>query len=185
MRITGGILRGRRIPEAPKRVRPTQDRVREAIFSSLAPILAGARVLDLFAGVGTLGLEAWSRGAASVCWVERDAAVCRALQSNVKALCDDSDRPVRVVRADAFRFLAASPEPETYDVILVDPPYASRVEESPLPRLSEIICDKAAIAPEGILVFEQSAQLDSVEVSGWTLLKDRRYGEARILMYRR
>ena len=122
MRIVAGELGGRRIA-APRdaRVRPTSDRVREAWMSILAEDIRGARVLDLFAGSGALGLEALSRGAASVDFVEMHRASLAALHANIESL-GVADR-VRVHRADAERFVAGLAA-GAYDVALADPPYS-------------------------------------------------------------
>jgi 16S rRNA (guanine966-N2)-methyltransferase len=122
MRIVGGELGGRRLA-VPKdaRVRPTSDRVREAWMSILGDALEGARVLDLFAGSGALGLEALSRGAVSAEFVEMHQASLEALRANVAALGVEDRATVR--RGDAIRFvekLAAG----AYDVAFADPPYA-------------------------------------------------------------
>lgn len=121
IRIIAGELKGRRIrAPAGRRARPTADRVREAWFSILEPWLAGALVLDLFAGSGALGLEALSRGALHVDFVETSRASLRVLEANVASLAVE-DR-VTVHRADALRFAARLPE-ASYDVALADPPY--------------------------------------------------------------
>lgn len=122
MRIVGGTLGGRRLV-APKdgRVRPTADRVREAWMSILGEALEGARVLDLYAGSGALGLEALSRGAASADFVELGAASLEALRANIAAL-GVADR-ARVHRSDALRF-AERLAPGAYDLAFADPPYA-------------------------------------------------------------
>ncbi len=122
MRIVGGTLGGRRLV-TPKdaRVRPTADRVREAWMSILGEALEGARVLDLYAGSGALGLEALSRGAASADFVELGAGSLEALRANIAAL-GVADR-VRVHRTDALRF-AERLAPGAYDVAFADPPYA-------------------------------------------------------------
>ncbi|MGE5927189.1 MAG: 16S rRNA (guanine(966)-N(2))-methyltransferase RsmD [Gemmatimonadota bacterium] len=121
MRIVAGVYGGRRIA-APRdaRVRPTSDRVREAWMSILADDLPGARVLDLFAGSGALGLEALSRGAASADFVEMHRASLATLVANIEAL-GAGDR-ARVHRADAERFIAALPA-GAFDVAFADPPY--------------------------------------------------------------
>ncbi|MGQ0701965.1 MAG: RsmD family RNA methyltransferase [Gemmatimonadales bacterium] len=120
-RIIAGALGGRRLvlPRDP-RVRPTADRVREAWMSILGPELTGARLLDLFAGSGALGLEALSRGAASVTFVELTPAGVAAIRANAKAL-GVAER-VRVHRADALRFVRRLGA-KAYDVALADPPY--------------------------------------------------------------
>ena len=103
MRITSGIFGGRTI-KVPPGIRPTQDKVRQALFSSLGERIGGARVLDLFAGSGALGLEAWSRGAESVCFVESDARVFPILKENIKTLCGEQPA-LSAIRSDAIRFL--------------------------------------------------------------------------------
>lgn len=123
MRVVAGSLGGRPL-RAPRgdRVRPTADRVREALFSTLGARVAGAAVLDLFAGSGALGIEAWSRGAATVTFVERDRRVVDVLRDNLRAL--GLDAPVHVT--DALRFvraIATTPD-GPYDLVLCDPPYA-------------------------------------------------------------
>jgi 16S rRNA (guanine966-N2)-methyltransferase len=123
MRIIAGEFRGLRLaPAADRRVRPTADRVREAWFSIVSPQLPGARVLDLFAGSGALGLEALSRGAESVAFVEIAAASLAALRANIAAL--DVEQRVRVHRGDALRFVAGL-DTLAFDVVFADPPYAT------------------------------------------------------------
>jgi 16S rRNA (guanine966-N2)-methyltransferase len=127
MRIVGGRLGGRRLA-APRdsRVRPTADRVREAWMSIVAPELHGARVLDLFAGSGALGLEALSRGAISADFVEIAPGSLAALRENIEGLGVGSE--ARVHRADALRF-AERLEPGAFDLAFADPPYAGAAAE--------------------------------------------------------
>jgi 16S rRNA (guanine966-N2)-methyltransferase len=123
MRIIAGEFRGRSLkPPSDRRVRPTADRVREAWFSILAPDLPGARVLDLFAGSGALGLEALSRGAQHVDFVEISKPSLDALRGNVAAL--EAEERVQVHRGDALRFVARL-GPRAYDVAVADPPYST------------------------------------------------------------
>ncbi|MCK9248919.1 MAG: 16S rRNA (guanine(966)-N(2))-methyltransferase RsmD [Solirubrobacteraceae bacterium] len=123
MRIVAGRLGGRRLLAPPGRdTRPTSDRVREALFSILGP-LDGMAVLDLFAGTGALGLEALSRGAATVDFVERDRRALHVLRANVDAL-GVGDDAVRVTTGDALRHLRnAAARGAAYDLVLIDPPY--------------------------------------------------------------
>lgn len=121
-RIVSGIWGGRRLAVPPGGVRPTAERVREAWLSILAPALAGARVLDLFAGSGALGLEALSRGAASATFVERASRSLEALRRNIASL-DAADRAV-VRPGDALQF-AGRLEADAFDLALADPPFAS------------------------------------------------------------
>ncbi|MEX0868200.1 MAG: 16S rRNA (guanine(966)-N(2))-methyltransferase RsmD [Nitriliruptoraceae bacterium] len=124
MRIIGGTARGRRlaVPDGPT-VRPTADRVREAVFSSLHAHVPAARVLDLFAGSGALGLEAISRGAAHVTFVERDRRAVAAIRANIDAL--DVARNATVVVADVLRAVTDGQlDGAPFDLVFADPPYA-------------------------------------------------------------
>ncbi|MDX1675119.1 MAG: 16S rRNA (guanine(966)-N(2))-methyltransferase RsmD [Longimicrobiales bacterium] len=123
MRIIAGRWRGHPIQAPPSRgTRPTTDRVREAWMSMLQPAVADARVLDLFAGSGALGLETLSRGARHVTFVERSGRVLRVLRSNIETLGAGAE--CRVVRDDALRFVEGL-GPDAYDIVVADPPYGS------------------------------------------------------------
>lgn len=122
LRIVAGELGGRRITAPRGRdTRPTREAVREAWFSALGPGIVGARVLDLFAGSGALGLELLSRGAAHVTFVERSAGALRTLRENLQALAVGDDE-ARIVREDALRYVAAL-DADAFDVAVADPPY--------------------------------------------------------------
>jgi 16S rRNA (guanine966-N2)-methyltransferase len=123
LRIVAGEWRGRRIKVPPGAVRPTADKVREAWMSIIRPALDGARVVDLCAGSGALGLEALSRGAAHCDFVEEDPAVRRALESNIAAL--GAAARATVHRSDALRFVDAATVP--WDVAFADPPYGTGI----------------------------------------------------------
>jgi 16S rRNA (guanine966-N2)-methyltransferase len=143
VRIVGGEWGGRRISAPPGReTRPTTDRVREAWMSAVAPRLPGARVLDLFAGSGALGLEALSRGAAHATFVDESARTLRVLRENVAAL-EAGDRAT-VVRGDAVRHAARLP-PRAYELAFADPPYgsglaAALVEAFAATPFAELLC---------------------------------------------
>lgn len=126
LRIVAGSLGGRSI-EAPRgrRTRPTAARVREAWFSALGASLEGARVLDLFSGSGALGIEALSRGAAVVQFVEQDRRTFEVLKRNIEAL--GLDERARLHRGDAFQFLARLEGGPRYDLALADPPYGRQL----------------------------------------------------------
>ncbi len=128
MRIIAGRWKGRRITAPPgETVRPTGDRVREAWMSIVHPVLPEARVLDLCAGSGALGLEALSRGAASCDFVEQSPRVLRVLEQNLATL--GGHEGARIVRDEALRFVQQLGE-GAYDVAFADPPYASGVAEA-------------------------------------------------------
>jgi 16S rRNA (guanine966-N2)-methyltransferase len=120
VRIIAGKWRGRRLSLANADIRPTPDRLRETLFNWLSPCVRDARVLDLFAGSGALGLEAASRGAASVVLVERDKSTAMHLQQLIAQLAAVS---VSALAVDARKFIAQS-APEAYDIVFLDPPFA-------------------------------------------------------------
>jgi 16S rRNA (guanine966-N2)-methyltransferase len=172
-RIIAGTARGRRlqVPPGPA-TRPTSDRAREGLFSSLQSLtdLEGARVLDLFAGTGALGLEALSRGARSVTLVEDDPAALRALRANVAA----AGLPGAVVVADRVqRFLRAHPDPG-YDVALLDPPYDDDVGPVLVALLPWLSAD-AVVAVE-----RRSRDGGLSWPEGYRGERARRYGEATL-----
>lgn len=152
-RVVAGALGGRRL-EVPRggTVRPTSDRVREALFSTLGGRVAGATVLDLFAGTGALGIEALSRGAAHVTFVERDRAVARVVRTNLEALGLVAD--VRVMAADRFVWeLAGSPDAPLFDLVLCDPPY--RVNAADVVSLLLALVDGGHLAAGATIVVER------------------------------
>lgn len=211
MRITGGELRGRRLEVSPT-IRPTQDMVRQAIFSALAAVVPGARVLDLFAGSGSLGLEAWSRGAGSVCWVEADGRTLALLKKNIALLTghDGRDRipssgsvratsadgtspgadavppgSLSVVRADALAFLARQAAGRgPWDLIFADPPYDKDGTAHWLEKTLSALAAAPILNPDGILIFEQGDDEPEAKAPGWTCFWSRTYGGTRVGMWR-
>jgi 16S rRNA (guanine966-N2)-methyltransferase len=172
MRIIAGTHRGARIA-APKGLatRPTGDRVREAAFNLIGPV-DGASVLDLFAGSGAMGLEALSRGAASVTFVESDRAACRTISENLEKL---KLTGARVVCADAVWTLRQ--DTRSYDLVLVDAPYESWDELEP--KLAEHL--PRVLAPDGVLVVETGVRTEpSLPLP---LRTSRRYGSARLTLF--
>lgn len=147
MRVIAGTLKGRRL-ETPSwgGLRPTSDRLRETLFNVLAPRTAGARVLDGYAGTGAVGIEALSRGAARVTFVERDPRAVRLIEANL-ARCGVSDR-YAIIRA---RFAdAARVEHDSFDIVFLDPPYGR--EE----LRAAVAAGAARVAPGGLLVVEHA-----------------------------
>ena len=170
MRIVAGTWGGRTIQAPPGRgTRPTTDRVREAWMSIVSPELAGARVLDLFAGSGALGLEALSRGASHCTFVEQDAKALAILKANVKAL-DAADR-TDVFRTDALKFAGAL-TPGAFDIAFADPPYGQDMAT----RLAKLWLAKPFARILGVehRVDEQPPGSDD----------RRRYGDTAITFYR-
>jgi 16S rRNA (guanine966-N2)-methyltransferase len=152
MRIVAGAARGRRLT-APRgdEVRPTADRVKEALFSSLQPVVPGASVLDLYAGAGGLGLEALSRGAARVTFVERGNAALQALRRNVEVV---GLAGATVVAGDAARALREGLVGGPFDLVLADPPY--RLPKAELAALLAALVEH--LAPGATVVVERAAR---------------------------
>jgi 16S rRNA (guanine966-N2)-methyltransferase len=171
MRVIAGAYGGRTL-KAPKgdSTRPTSDRVREALFSILGDRVQDARVLDLFAGSGALGLEALSRGAQSVTFVDDDRAAITAIKANLAALKAQAE----VRQSDALRFLSGALQ---YDLIFLDPPY--RLAERLAPPLSEAL--PAALAPGAVAVAESDRRAPLA--LDLPLNDERRYGDTLIRIY--
>lgn len=153
MRVIAGAAKGRRL-RAPRsdRTRPTSDRVREALFSSLQDRLPGARVLDLYAGSGSLGLEAASRGAASVTFVEHAHDTAEVLRHNVTLVAEVVVADLRVVVAPVDRALRQALPGAPFDLVLVDPPYALPGEE-----LAVVLrALPGVVVADGLVVVERS-----------------------------
>jgi 16S rRNA (guanine966-N2)-methyltransferase len=177
MRVVAGLYGGRRLV-APRgdETRPTSDRVREALFSILGP-LHDARVLDLFAGTGALGLEALSRGAAHVDFVERAAPALRAIEANLTALRVPPET-FALRRQDALAFIrAARTARREYDLVLLDPPYrlAPELGRELSPALAELI------AADGRIVCESDRRAPlGLELP---MTDERRYGDTLIRIH--
>lgn len=170
-------MRGRRFAVPKVGVRPTTERTREAVFSSLAARIPDARVLDLFAGAGGLCLEAWSRGARSVTAVEKSPPVYRNLQSNFQALNEASLGHFELVRSDVYSYLNRAPS--AFDLIFADPPY----DAVDVPRLLQAAA--GALAPGGLLVFEMRSRDPYVVPADWTLVREKKYGSTRVIFLER
>lgn len=178
LRIIGGEWRGRKIHFPPvAAIRPTPDRVRETVFNWLQPLVAGSRCLDLYAGSGALGLEALSRGAAEVVFVDADSTATRHLAATLQALGGDRGR---VVCADARRFLGSPDGP--FGIVFLDPPFAEPV----LGEVCQAIERGGWLAPGGHAYLEASAAAGPPELpAGWTLLRSKRAGEVGYHLARR
>jgi 16S rRNA (guanine966-N2)-methyltransferase len=170
MRIIAGSHRGRRIA-APKgrATRPTSDRVRENAFNLIGPV-DDADVIDLYAGSGALGLEALSRGAARVTFVESDRDACRVINANLDSL---GFRGV-VLCQDVAHALAQGRS--NYDLVLCDPPY-----DYDLGRVGRML--GKLVRPDGVLVLESTSREDAPELDGLSVRTSRRYGSARLTLY--
>jgi 16S rRNA (guanine966-N2)-methyltransferase len=175
MRIIAGEHKGARIFAPPGRdTRPTSDRVRENVFNIVAPWVEGARVLDLYAGSGAMGLEALSRGAEAAVFVESDPEAVRTIERNLDKL---RLRGATVVRLGATAALAQEVAADRkYDLVLLDPPYAM-TDFDPLGRYLPTV-----LADNGLLVLETDARTEP-GLAGLTARTTRRYGSTRVTVF--
>ncbi|WP_222193877.1 16S rRNA (guanine(966)-N(2))-methyltransferase RsmD [Modestobacter italicus] len=180
-RVIAGVAGGRRLKVPRAGVRPTGDRAREGLFNSLGSLLDldGARVLDLYAGSGALGLEALSRGAAEAVFVESGAGVLPVLRSNIETVGLPGARVVQ----GSVPTVVAGAAPAAFDLVLADPPYAVPVTE--VLAVLTSLAEGGWLAPDAVVVVERSSREEAFE---WPTplvgLRDRRYGEA-VLRYGR
>jgi 16S rRNA (guanine966-N2)-methyltransferase len=179
MRVIAGRAGGVRLVSPKSGVRPTMDRVKAAIFSSLGEIVIGAHVLDLFAGTGALGIEALSRGAESALFVDEDRQSIAAVENNLAR----TRLSGRIRNTDVFRFLKnAANSGEKFRIIFADPPYeqmksGERFTDSLLtnPNLPELL------EPNGLFVLEKRPDEQTLEMKCWTLLRQKKYGATEVL----
>jgi len=181
MRVVAGTAGGIQLLVPKTNVRPTMDRVKAAIFSSLGEAVVGAQVLDLFAGSGALGIEALSRGAASAVFVEQDREAIAAIEKNlVKTKLKGN-----VLRTDVFAFLRLSASGEMFQIIFADPPYeitpsgechtALLLASEPLAQLLD---------PGGILIVEKRPGEMLPEMKLWRVIRQKTYGATEVLFLR-
>jgi 16S rRNA (guanine966-N2)-methyltransferase len=190
MRITGGIYCRQQIRAPKGEVRPTQDMVREALFSIIGPRVEGTRFLDLFAGSGVVGLEALSRGAKSACWVESDRRVITTLKENIYRICgkeenSDGSSRIRFFMGDVLTFLQKKLENQQFDLIFADPPYGREGQKDWLSRILGILGSGTVLAKGGLFIIEQSSKEIIEEYNAWDLVKDRVYGGTRLRFFAR
>jgi len=177
IRIIGGSLRNSRleVPEQPG-LRPTPERVRETLFNWLAPMIEGARVLDLCAGTGALGIEALSRGAAGACFVEPDARAARALRDNLARLKAAGGE---VAALDAQGFLRGTARP--FDLVFLDPPFALDLWGSLAQKLEQ----GGWLAARAWIYVESPRGVAPAVPAHWSLHREGQAGEVRFALYRR
>ena len=177
MRIIAGEYKGRRLESpADQTIRPTADKVKEALFSILHPVIYGARVCDLFAGTGNLGLEALSRGAAR-CWFgDQSMSSIRLIHANVEK-CGAQEQ-AEVIRGDYRKVLSRLPEP--VDIFFLDPPYGKGLLE----KAASMIKELALLSEDGILVCEHRRDEVLPEtLAGFQKYKERAYGKVVLSFY--
>jgi 16S rRNA (guanine966-N2)-methyltransferase len=182
MRVIAGSARGTRLGRVPAGVRPVSDRVREGLFSSLGGRLEGARVLDLYAGTGALGIEALSRGAEDAVFVDASPAAVTAVRDNL-ARTGLEDRAT-VHRSDVRRFLEReAADPEGFDLVFLDPPYESG--GSQLDPVLELL-DVNPLLREGFTVVLSRGSRSSKDVIPlhWAVARRLSYGDSVVMLFR-
>lgn len=179
MRIIGGIAGGRRLAVPDRVTRPTSDRTREALFSSLDALLGsweGLRVVDLYAGSGALGLESLSRGASAATFIERDRAAIRVLHDNIASLGLEGG----VVQSGAVEDAVARPPADAFDVAFLDPPYATPIDD-----VRSVLTSMAAagwLVDGAVVVVERDVRDDVAPwpAAGWERVRQRAYGDTAL-----
>jgi len=176
MRVIAGSLKGRRLaPPTWAGLRPTSDRLRETLFNILAPRLAGARVLDGFAGSGAVGIEALSRGAAHVTFIDSDRRAAALIEANLRTCGVEEGFAIeRGAVAPVLRTMAAN---RTFDLIVLDPPYdAGDVLEA-------LEAAGRRLAPGGMLVLERATRTNPPESPALTRTRDVKSGDSTLTFY--
>lgn len=178
MRVVAGTAGGIRLSVPATGVRPTMDRVKAALFSSLGERVVGARVLDLFAGTGALGIEALSRGAASALFVEQNRAAVQAIEQNFIR----TKLRGRVTSQEVFAFFERSRPNERFDIIFADPPYEKTKSGGEFTRL---LLENAKLAdllePSGIFVLEKRPDEQLFASTLWNVIRAKTYGATEVL----
>lgn len=177
VRIIGGHLRGSRL-EVPDLagLRPTPQRLRQTLFDWLAPVIEGARVLDVFAGSGVLGIEALSRGAGDAVFLERDPARARALAADLARL---GQQAATVRHVDALAALA-EPAPRPFDIVFLDPPFADHAWT----RAAGLLDAGGWLAPRAFVYVETGVHEEWDVPAGWCLHRQRDAGAVRATLFR-
>ena len=181
MRVVAGSSGGLALAVPKTDLRPTMDRVRGAIFSSLGELVIGAHVLDLFAGTGALGIEALSRGAASAVFVENDRRAVAAIEKNLA----HTRLTGAIYALDVFGFLDRLAAPESFNIIFADPPYAKASGERDF--ASELLASaslRRALKPGGLLVLEHLPNTALPLTRAWQTIRDKRYGATTVAFLR-
>jgi 16S rRNA (guanine966-N2)-methyltransferase len=177
MRLTGGEGKGRKLVDPPAHVRPTGSRAREVLFNIWRSEVPGARVLDLYAGSGILGLEALARGACAAHFVERDRKALQTIQRNLE-ICRFHDK-AELVRGEVLGWLRAGPVEGPWDLVVADPPYGEEVAGELLAALS----GQRLLAEGGEVMVELPARREPPVPRGWTLRDSRRLGDTLLAFY--
>lgn len=178
MRVIAGTAGGIRLDVPKKNVRPTMDRVKAAIFSSLGDAVIGARVLDLFAGTGALGIEALSRGATSARFVDRDQEAVSVVERNLAR----TGLTGRVVRRDVFDFLERPISSDRFNIIFADPPYEKTGDGQ---AFTDLLLNNSGLAEllesSGTFVLEKRPSEKMQEIRRWRILRAKIYGATEVI----
>ena len=175
MRVESGNTKGRRLQSVPGRhLRPTSGRVRQALFNTLRERVPGSIFVDMFAGTGSVGLEALSRGAGHVYFVEKDRRALEALHANVRN-CRVMPH-VTVLAAELPQALQKLPVMAQADIIFLDPPYASHLAQETISAVEEC----ALLASHGLIVWQHAARREPRALPGHELLLAKRYGNTQL-----
>ncbi|MEO8206602.1 MAG: 16S rRNA (guanine(966)-N(2))-methyltransferase RsmD [Chthoniobacterales bacterium] len=178
MRVIAGSAAGLILKDPPQGVRPTMDRVKEAIFSSLGDCVPNALVLDLFSGSGALGIEALSRGAESVEFVEHAHETTLSIRRNLGI----TKLEAKIHEMDVFKFLALYAEKKRYSLIFADPPYDKKPEAASVTeRLVKDPLLPALLTENGIFVLEKNARVACEIPAQWSELRRKRYGDTEVV----
>jgi 16S rRNA (guanine966-N2)-methyltransferase len=181
LRVISGTAGGLHL-KSPKRhaLRPTQDRIRQVIFSSLAELIPGARVLDLFAGTGSFGIEALSRGAASATFVEQDKEAVQCIRDNLVHCHLQGE----VRQGDALAYLEKPPalEQNRFDIVFADPPYTK--SQGNLEDESLLALINPHLAENGHFIWEHYAGQQLQNSAVWEVIRHRNYGETGLTFLR-
>jgi 16S rRNA (guanine966-N2)-methyltransferase len=182
MRVIAGSAGGIQLEVPKSGVRPTMDRVKGAIFSSLGELVIGARVLDLFAGTGALGIEALSRGAASALFVEENNTAAKMIERNLEL----AKVPGRVRQQDVFAFLRSASPAEPFRIIFADPPYEKTKSGG---EFTQLLLQSRELAemidPSGTFVLEKRPSEKMPAAPGWEVNRARKYGATEVLFLQR
>ncbi len=182
MRVIAGSAGGLRLDVPKNEIRPTMDRVKAAIFSSLGERIIGARVLDLFAGTGALGIEALSRGAATAMFVESDRQAASAIERNLTK----SNLSGRIRKQDVFDYLTHASTAETFDLIFADPPYdKSKLGDAFTKLLLRNDRLPTRLTNEGIFILEKRPSERLPETDFWEVIRRKTYGATETIFLQR
>ena len=177
MRVTGGIGKGRKLKvPAGSRVRPTSDKVKQALFNILGQKVEGALFLDLFAGIGGIGIEALSRGAGRVVFVDDSRDSLKIIKKNVEQTA--FTERAQVVASKAETFLKKTSE--QFDIVFLDPPYSLAMEP-----LLKVLAESGILKPDSILIAEHFKKQPSIQqIGNLSLYRQAQYGDTVLTFYR-